>query len=171
MVDKIRPGGPESNESNPDSLDERIIEGCNNPDNGMAPPDEPGEINEAPARPNYMVLGFGVVAVVIALVVSIVLFSGQGAAETPAPSTLSQAATEGKVLFQANNCATCHLADGRAGGTGPRLSTTGKNDQTMTNIIRRGRGSMPPNPRLAEEEVKKIITYIREIKPPAETKT
>jgi mono/diheme cytochrome c family protein len=168
MVDKNRTGGAANNETNPASVDERKIDEGNNSGDNLYPAHvgETGEVTGTASSPKYLWMGFGVVVAVVVLIVVIVLINGQAAAETPAPATLSQTAAEGKALFLANNCATCHLAEGRAGGTGPRLSTTGKNDENITNIIRRGRGSMPPNSRLNGEEISKIITYIREIKPP-----
>jgi mono/diheme cytochrome c family protein len=131
---------------------------------------EPGEVTQAESRPNYMLLGFGAVVILIVLVVAVVFVTGAGAAETPAPATLSQTAAEGKALFLANNCSNCHPSEGRAGGTGPRLSTTGKSDQDIINIVRHGRGRMPANTRLTDEELGKVIAYIRAIKPPPETK-
>jgi mono/diheme cytochrome c family protein len=174
-----QPENPEPLKSNPAIPAQRITEENDPPDYsagtypqaGTGPVAEPGEVTPAKGRPNYMLLGFGAVIVLIALVVGVVVVTGAGAPETPAPATLSQTAAEGKALFLANNCTNCHLAEGRAGGgTGPRLSTTGKSDQEIINLVRRGRGSMPANTRLTDAELSKVIAYIRAIKPPPETK-
>jgi mono/diheme cytochrome c family protein len=178
MLDKNQPEQPDYAESNPVAPVQRITEDADTPDYSAgtySPPErglpaETGEVTQTKSGPNYMVLGFGVVAVLIAIVVIVVIVTGQGAAETPAPATLSQTAAEGKALFLANNCTNCHVSEGRAGGTGPRLSTTGKSDQEIVNIVRRGRGAMPPNTSLTDAELTKIIAYIRAIKPPPETK-
>lgn len=130
----------------------------------------PAEQTEHPqANGKYLWLGFGVVVVLIALVVGVVVVTGQNAAETPAPATLSQTAAEGKALFLSNNCTDCHAKEGRAGGTGPRLSTTGKSDSDISNIILRGKGSMPSHSSLTNDDITKIIAYIRAIKPPPDT--
>jgi mono/diheme cytochrome c family protein len=107
-----------------------------------------------------------VVVVLIAVVVGVMVVTGQSAAETPAPATLSQTAAEGKQLFISNNCTDCHAKEGRAGGTGPRLSTTNKSDSDLANIILRGRGSMPSHSSLTNDQIAKIIAYIRALKPP-----
>ncbi len=129
----------------------------------------PPETARPPASGKYLWAGFGVVVVLVALVVGVVVITGQGAAETPAPATLSQTATEGKQIFLSSNCSDCHAKEGRAGGTGPRLSTTGKSDSDITDIIRRGRGTMPAHPELTDDQITKIIAYIRALKPPPET--
>jgi mono/diheme cytochrome c family protein len=181
MSDNNQPENPEPLKSNPAVPAQRIIDDDSpdysagtypqagaNPEPELAA--EPGEVTQAKSRPNYMLLGFGAVVVLIAIVVAVVVVTGEGAAETPAPATLSQTAAEGKALFLANNCINCHPSEGRAGGTGPRLSTTGKSDQEIINLVRRGRGSMPANTRLTDAELSKVIAYIRAIKPPPETK-
>ena len=129
----------------------------------------PPEAERPQASGKYLWAGFGVVVVLVALVVGVVFITGQGAAETPAPATLSQTATEGKQIFLSSNCSDCHPKEGRAGGTGPRLSTTGKSDSDIMNIIRRGRGTMPAHPELSDDQITKLIAYIRAIKPPPET--
>jgi mono/diheme cytochrome c family protein len=121
------------------------------------------------ASGKYLWMGFGVVVLLIAIVVGVVVVTGQSAAETPAPATLSQTAAEGKQLFLANNCADCHPKEGRAGGTGPRLSTTGKSDSDIANIILRGKGSMPSHSSLSNDQIARIIAYIRAIKPPPDS--
>ena len=142
--------------------------------NGQAGPEietaTSGEGPEAKSRPNYMLLGFGTVVLLLLVIGALLLITSGGAAETPPPATLSQEAEQGKALFLSNNCNNCHPSEGRAGGTGPRLSTTGKSDEEIINIIRRGRGSMPANSRLSNDEINKIIAYIRAIKPPPPTK-
>lgn len=131
--------------------------------------DPASETEPRPASGKYLWAGFGVVVVLVALVVGVLIITGQGAAETPAPATLSQTATEGKQIFLSSNCSDCHPKEGRAGGTGPRLSTTGKSDSDIAAIIRRGRGTMPAHPELSDDQIARLIAYIRAIKPPPET--
>ena len=116
---------------------------------------------------NYMLLGLGAVAFLILIIVAMVVITGGDVSETPAPASLSQTAAEGKTLFLSNNCVNCHPTEGRAGGTGPRLSTTGLSDDSIRNTVRRGKGGMPSNNRLSDGEVNNIIAYIRAIKPPS----
>lgn len=136
---------------------------------GYTEPSKPDEAERPPASGKYLWAGFGVVVLLVALVVGVIVITGQGAAETPAPATLSQTATEGKAIFLSSNCSDCHAKEGRAGGIGPRLSTTGKSDSDIMSIIRRGRGSMPAHPELTDDQVTKLIAYIRAIKPPPDT--
>ena len=123
---------------------------------------------EVPARSNSNFIFFGFAAVVVillAVVVMLVITMGD-VSETPAPATLSQTAQEGKQLFLQNDCNNCHPKEGRAGGTGPRLSTTGVSDDTIRNTIKRGKGGMPPR-NLTDDQITKVIAYIRAIKPPS----
>ncbi len=114
---------------------------------------------------NFMLLGFGFVAILILAVVAMLVITSGDVAETPAPASLSQTAAEGKTLFINSNCNSCHPAEGRAGGTGPRLSTTGLGDANITSTIKRGKGAMPAYSRLSDDQIGKIITYIRAINP------
>lgn len=130
-----------------------------------AEPNLPSE--EVPARgnANFIFFGFAAVAVILLAVVVMLVITMGDVSETPAPATLSQTAQEGKQLFLQNDCNNCHPKEGRAGGTGPRLSTTGVNDDTIRNTIKRGKGGMPPR-NLTDDQITKVIAYIRAIKPP-----
>lgn len=170
MVDKNQPGEAESDKTNLAMPGERKFDESTYFGYGPDQAVENSEATPAQASSKYLWMGFGVVLILTGLIAAVLIFTGQGAAETPAPATLSQPAAEGKALFLANNCTDCHAAEGRAGGTGPRLSTTGKSNNDFVNIVRRGRGSMPANTHLTDEELNKVIAYIRAIKPPPETK-
>jgi mono/diheme cytochrome c family protein len=113
----------------------------------------------------FFVIG-GLFVLVAAVVTMFIITSGD-ISETAAPAALSAEASAGKQLFISANCVACHPAEGRAGGVGPRLSTTGLGDATIKNIIRRGKGGMPGNNRLTDEEIDKMISYIRALKPGA----
>jgi mono/diheme cytochrome c family protein len=130
-----------------------------------AEPNLPSEEVPARSNSNFVFFGFaGVVFVLLAVVVMLVITMGD-VSETPAPATLSQTAQEGKQLFLQYDCNNCHPKEGRAGGTGPRLSTTGVSDDTIRNTIKRGKGGMPPR-NLTDDQITKVIAYIRAIKPP-----
>ncbi len=123
------------------------------------------EIEAEPPAPNFMLFGFGAVLVLVLAVVAMLLITSGDVTETPAPAALSSQATEGKQLFLASNCASCHPAEGRAGGTGPRLSTINIGDGSIKNIIQRGKGAMPSNGKLTNEQLDQLVAYIRAIKP------
>lgn len=169
MEGNKRPDQTDSDEINPAAPGARKIDEATFFGYSPEPVENPAEPTQASGK--FLWIGFGVVVALAALVVAVVFMTAQGAAETPAPATLSQTAAEGKALFLARDCTNCHPAEGRAGGTGPRLSTTGKSDNDISNIIRRGRGTMPAHSELKDDEIAKIIAYIRAIKPPPETKS
>jgi mono/diheme cytochrome c family protein len=131
-------------------------------------PPERGPIEEATERTGnsgtiaFVIMG---VLVIIAAIIVMLIITGGDITETPAPTTLSAEAQAGKALYLTANCQTCHPADGRKAGIGPRVSTTGLGDQTLKNIIRRGKGGMPGNNTLTDAEIDKIIVYIRALKP------
>ncbi len=112
-----------------------------------------------------LVFGAAFVVVLVVAFIAIAVISANGAAETAAPAKLEGVAAEGKALFLESNCATCHPAEGRKGGIGPRLSTTGYSDESFRNIVRKGRGSMPSNTQLTDDQLNKIIAYVRALKP------
>lgn len=124
------------------------------------------ETSQPSGGSKYMLLGVGFVAMLVLAVVAMLVITSGDVAETPPPATLSAEATEGKTLFINNNCGSCHPVDGRAGGTGPRLSTTGRGDVAIKNVIRRGKGAMPGNSRLSDTDLDKMVIYLRAIKPP-----
>lgn len=112
-----------------------------------------------------LLLGAAFVGVLIIAVVAMLVITGGDVSETKAPATLSDAATQGKALFLQTNCVSCHPSEGRAGGIGPRLSTTNISDDSIRNSIRKGRGAMPANPQLSTDQLDKLVAYIRALKP------
>ncbi len=113
----------------------------------------------------YGLVGVLVLAVVFAFVVIMLVVTRNDVTETAAPADLPPVAVQGINVFNQNNCNSCHPSQGRAGGVGPRLSTTNLGDETIKNIVRKGRGSMPPYPQISDEQLNQLITYIRAIKP------
>jgi mono/diheme cytochrome c family protein len=111
-------------------------------------------------------LGFLVVGVFLVAVFFMIMITQRDISETAAPAALSTAGAEGKALYlSTGNCNGCHPKEGRAAGIGPRLSTTGVTDETMFRYIRNGRRAMPANTVLTDEQINKIIVYVRELKP------
>jgi cytochrome c550 len=114
---------------------------------------------------SYIVLGAAFVVVLVVAIVAMLIITGGDVAETKAPASLSADATAGKALFLQSNCGSCHPSEGRAGGIGPRLSTTNISDDSIRNTIRKGKGGMPANPQLSQDQLDKIVAYIRALKP------
>jgi mono/diheme cytochrome c family protein len=105
---------------------------------------------------------FGILLVAVFVMLLITLNDTK---ETPAPANLDSVALQGKVLFlQQGKCDACHLAEGRKAGIGPRLSTLNLGDATIRNIIRNGRGAMPANTVLSEDDITKIMAYMKALK-------
>jgi cytochrome c(L) len=77
-----------------------------------------------------------------------------------------EAIADGKTLFTGNKCAACHGAEG-GGAIGPDLSDAywiyGAHDGAVFDVITTGRDGMPPFENLADEEVWKIIAFIRSL--------
>lgn len=131
-------------------------------------PQEKGPIEAAVEKGGSSGMFFFVIGglfVLVAAVVTMFIITSGDISETAAPAALGAEASAGKQLFISANCVACHPAEGRAGGVGPRLSTTGVGDQTIKTVIRRGKGGMPGNNRLTDEEIDKMIIYIRALKP------
>lgn len=109
-------------------------------------------------------LVFGGILLVVILVM--LLITAGDTKETAAPASLSAVAQEGKTLYTTTgNCNTCHPGEGRKAGIGPRLSTSGISDINIRNYIRNGKGAMPANSVLSEDDITKILAYLHAIKP------
>lgn len=90
-------------------------------------------------------------------------------AAAPAPAAPAAAAPgdfDAAKLF-ATTCGWCHLKGGRAAGKGPQLMGTDRSDAELISRIRNGKvGQMPAfGTTFNEEQLKAIVTYIRELKP------
>ena len=73
--------------------------------------------------------------------------------------------TTGPALY-ARHCGACHGTD-LSGNVGPALGpdseATTASDASYRSAIREGVGDMPANRRLSEEQIDKIIVYIRDV--------
>jgi mono/diheme cytochrome c family protein len=126
-------------------------------------------VSEQEAKPRknillYLVLGGGFVIILILVTVTMLIVTGKDVTETKAPVSIEGSAAEGKALYLMLDCSSCHPAEGRAGGIGPRLSTTNLTDDSIRNIILKGKGAMPGY-RFSENQLNKMIAYIRALKP------
>lgn len=89
-----------------------------------------------------------------------------GAATTAAAggATGTGNAQAGLVVFNANGCAACHPNGGRQQGVGPRLANTQRDETYIRNVLKNGKGAMPPYPQLTEQQLTDLVTYIKELK-------
>jgi mono/diheme cytochrome c family protein len=88
---------------------------------------------------------------------------------TPAPApSAAPAALNVQALF-ANTCGWCHSGAGRVAGKGPQLMGTTLSDAELIYRIKNGKtGAMPAfASSFNDEQIKAIVTYIRELKPEA----
>jgi mono/diheme cytochrome c family protein len=108
------------------------------------------------------------VMVVVALLGSVGAACGgadRAAPELTAEQREDPALVAGEQVF-ANNCATCHGADGRGRSNAPSLEDIedrySLEDQVV--LITGGRGGMPPfSSRLSDEEIEAVARYEREV--------
>ncbi len=104
--------------------------------------------------------------VLFGLAVPAFVLLGDPAAAGPGGSKLSADEKEGRVLF-AERCATCHtLKDaGAVGKVGPSLDVLQPPAALTINAIKQGRAGKGQMPALlfAEQEAKKVATYIAEV--------
>ena len=73
----------------------------------------------------------------------------------------------GLTAFKSAGCSGCHQGLGKAaGGTGPKLAGTGRDDTYITTIIRNGKGAMPAHAQdeVSDAQIKDLIAYIRSLK-------
>ena len=104
--------------------------------------------------------------------------AGGGTATTQAAAGTTQASTGGTsagggnvaaglTAFKASGCSGCHLGLGKAaGGTGPKLSGTQRDDAYIKTIIRNGKGAMPAHStdEVSDQQITDLIAYIRSLK-------
>jgi cytochrome c551 len=94
---------------------------------------------------------------------------GGGGGEKSASAPADQAANSGQVDVQKvlQSCTTCHGQDLRGGsGPGPSLEKVGSklSKDDIKNILKNGRGSMPPGLVSDEKELEALATYLAEKK-------
>ncbi|WP_077328058.1 cytochrome c551 [Virgibacillus siamensis] len=69
-------------------------------------------------------------------------------------------AASGEEIFQ-NNCASCHGSD-LSGGMGPDLTKVGSrySADEIANIIKNGRGQMPPQKQVSKEDRQAVASWL-----------
>jgi len=104
-----------------------------------------------------------------------VLVSAQGTAQAPAANTNPTPAgnaANGKKLYLAKGCWTCHDYEAQ-GGNGPRLAATALPSKAFTAYIRAPRGSMPPYLAkvISDAEVTDVYAFLQAQPKPAPAKS
>ena len=72
-------------------------------------------------------------------------------------------AAAGRQFYDKQGCATCHAIAGKGGTSGPSLSDVGKRLSTeqLTEVIRKGKSSMPPLPAgTTDQQVKDLVDFL-----------
>ena len=68
---------------------------------------------------------------------------------------------EGQALYE-KYCVLCHGADGAAGFQGAKsLAASTLGDDEISTLVRNGKGVMPANPDMSDEEVEKVKEYVK----------
>lgn len=94
---------------------------------------------------------------------------------TPAPGGTTAAApagggagdpAAGLKVFQASACVSCHPANGRNAGIGPKLANTTRDEAYIRNNIRNGKGQMPPytTEQVSDQQLNDLVAYIKNLK-------
>jgi mono/diheme cytochrome c family protein len=102
-----------------------------------------------------------------------VFLSAQGAAQAPGSTTTPAGnAANGKKVYLAKGCWTCHDYEAQ-GGNGPRLSSTALPLRNFTSYIRAPRGGMPPYLAkvIPDSEVADIYAWVQSIPKPVPVKS
>lgn len=86
---------------------------------------------------------------------------------TPTPPASAAAAPFNVQALFANTCGWCHSGAGRVAGKGPQLMGSPLTDAELVYRIKNGKtGAMPAfASSFNDEQIKAIVTYIRELKP------
>jgi cytochrome c-type protein NapC len=75
----------------------------------------------------------------------------------------SAAGGAGSQLYQTQGCASCHALAGKGGTSGPSLTDVGKrlSKEQLTEVIRKGKSSMPPLPAsTTDEQLKDLVDFL-----------
>jgi mono/diheme cytochrome c family protein len=91
------------------------------------------------------------------------LRTSTSAAIDPTKADPAEAASlkDGQALYE-KYCILCHGADGAAGFQGAKnLAASTLTDAEISNLIRNGKGVMPPNSDLTDPEVEKVKDYVK----------
>lgn len=88
-----------------------------------------------------------------------------GSASSAAPAAGDDPVAKGQMIYQAQNCQTCHGPDGKLGFQGAKpLGETAMSDDEIKARIREGKGVMPPNTKITDEEMNALLSFIRSLK-------
>ena len=75
----------------------------------------------------------------------------------------SGAGGAGSQLYETQGCASCHALGGKGGTSGPSLTDVGKrlSKEQLTEVIRKGKSSMPPLPAgTTDEQLKELVNFL-----------
>ncbi len=75
----------------------------------------------------------------------------------------SGAGGAGSQLYETQGCASCHALGGKGGTSGPSLTDVGKrlSKEQLTEVIRKGKSSMPPLPAgTTDEQLKDLVDFL-----------
>ncbi len=72
----------------------------------------------------------------------------------------------GLKVFQANACVSCHPANGRSAGIGPKLAATTRDEAYIKNNVRNGKGQMPAytTEQINEQQLEDVTAYVKSLK-------
>ena len=75
----------------------------------------------------------------------------------------SGASGTGSQLYETQGCSSCHALVGKGGTSGPSLTDVGKrlSNEPLTEVIRKGKSSMPPLPAgTTDEQLKDLVSFL-----------
>jgi cytochrome c-type protein NapC len=93
---------------------------------------------------------------------AVAALSGTGS-KTPAEAGAPRAGGAGSQLYETLGCASCHALGGKGGTSGPSLTDVGKrlSRGQLTDVIRKGKSSMPPLPAgTTDEQLKDLVDFL-----------
>lgn len=103
--------------------------------------------------------------IAIILIAAFIFYSGFLYSSLPVKNiTSSKVSTEGKMLWQQNNCIACHQVYGLGGYLGPDLTNTYslKGPAYISAFLKSGTVSMP-NFQFSDHEVNALLSYLQNI--------
>ena len=111
-------------------------------------------------KPIIIFTAFMVVAFIV--IVGYLLMSNPfGAASSATASAQQGMGDQQAMILYLHNCASCHGTSGNGLNGNPSLINNNLSEAQIADIIHNGRGKMPGLPKLTEEQIQKLASFVK----------
>ncbi len=111
-------------------------------------------------KPIVIFTAFMVVALIV-IIGYLIMSNPFGAVSSAAASEQHGMGDQQAMILYLHNCASCHGTSGDGLNGNPSLINNNLNEAQIADIIHNGKGKMPGLPKLTEEQVRKLASFVK----------